>query len=174
LRPTSQSPCAAPRPHHLVHHFKQHYSFPRRDRARVLNLHPPREGRTERRQTPGACEAPGPAMTLQAGALARRPASPCDRGRAPLGAPSVAILGLGSAFPAPPFPAEHVQQAPCGTGRNARRSVSEPPGAAVTSRGRRTPLLAPPSGSSPETPLVSEDDYIHGTFHRKVQDINSR
>src|SRR5262245_18031431 len=56
---------------------------------------PPREGWAERRQAPGACEAPGPAMTLQAEALARRPTSPCDRGRAPLGAPSLAIFGLG-------------------------------------------------------------------------------
>ena len=107
-------------------------------------------------------------VTRRAGALARRPASPCDRGRAPLGAPSVAIFGLGSAFPAPPFPAEHVQPAPGSTGHSARRAVSEPPGAAVTSRSRGTPLPAPPSGSSPETPLMSEDGEDIRQMQREV------
>src|SRR5712675_3316879 len=91
------------------------------------------------------------AVTRHTGALARRPCVPCDRDAAPLGAPSVAIFGLGSAFPAPAFPLEHVQQAPCSTGRSARRAVSEPPESVVTSHDRGTPLPAPPSGSSPET-----------------------
>jgi hypothetical protein len=112
---------------------------------------PPREGWAERRQAPGACEAPVPANNARGrGACEARPGVPCDRDAAPLGAPSLAIFGLGSAFPAPPFPAEHVQPAPGSTGRSARRAVSEPSGATVTSRGRRTPRPAPPSGSSLE------------------------
>jgi hypothetical protein len=112
---------------------------------------PRSEGGAERRETrgclrgtpgllrgrPGACEAPAP---------------PCDRGRSPLGAPPafaeasagmlLAIFGLGSAFPAPPFPAEHVQRAPRSTGRSARRAVSEPPEPVVqaTAAGRQSPL----------------------------------
>src|SRR5262249_51804942 len=48
------------------------------------------------------------------------------------------------------FPPKDVQRAPRSTGRSARRAVSEPPEATVTSRGRRTPRPAPPSGSSLE------------------------
>ena len=38
-----------------------------------------------------------------------------------------------------------------------------PPGAAVMSRRRGTPRLAPPSGSSPEMPLMSEAGRVHNT-----------
>jgi hypothetical protein len=137
-------------------------SFSRRNCARAFSSCHPDEGVAERRQAPGACEAPvGPprhtnieaCVTRRAGALARRPASLEAGGTRASRRSTVAIFGLGSAFPAPPFPAEHVQPAPGSTGRGARRAVSEPPEDAVTSRTRGTPLPAPPSGSSPETPL---------------------
>jgi hypothetical protein len=42
-------------------------------------------------------------------------------------------------------------------GRSAWRAASLPPEATVTSRRRRTPRLAPPTGSPPETPLNERD-----------------
>jgi hypothetical protein len=75
---------------------------------------------------PGACEAPA---SLAIGTLASRRST-------------LAIFGVGPAFPAPPFPAEHVQPAPGSTGRSARRAVSEPPESVVraTAAGRQASL----------------------------------
>ena len=63
----------------------------------------------------------------------------------------------------PSYNGEHL---PCGSVQRAPRTQVVVPGGrgpclprrTVTSRRRRTPLPAPPSGSSPETPLTSEDD----------------
>src|SRR4029453_14497200 len=89
----------------------------------VLARHP---RRAKLRGTPGACEAPA---SLAIGTLASRRST-------------LAIFGFGSAFPAPPFPAEHVQPAPGSTGRSARRAVSEPPEPVghATAAGRQSPL----------------------------------
>src|SRR5258708_37245344 len=66
---------------------------------------------------------------------------------------TVAILGSGPALPSPAFAPDRLQRAP-----RVRVVVPGwrgpvPPGTAAMSRCRRTPRLAPPSGSSPETPL---------------------
>src|SRR5215471_16361799 len=101
---------------------------PAAHRARVFELSPPpeTEGWRSADTRPVLARHRWPAKDgSRAGALARRPGVPCDRDAAPLGAPSVAIFGLGSAFPAPAFPLEHVQPAPGSTGRSARRAVSE-------------------------------------------------
>jgi hypothetical protein len=109
----------------------------------------PMKGWAERRESSGACEAPvGPALSGQARRLARRLASPYG-GRSPPGAPPWRFLA-----PVPRFPHRHSRRighsellAP---GRSARWRPPGPPGAAVMSRYRRTPLLAPHSGSSRE------------------------
>ena len=93
-----------------------------------------------------------PAHNAAGQALARRLASH-NAGRPPLGALTVAILGSGPALPSPELLPDRSQRAP-----RVRVVVPGwrgpvPPGAAVMSRCRRTPRLAPPSGSSPETPL---------------------
>jgi hypothetical protein len=116
----------------------------------ALPLHSPRfMGWAERRESSGACEAPvGPALSGQARRLARRLASPYG-GRSPPGAPPWRFSA-----PVPRFPHRHSRRighsellAP---GRSARWRPPRPPGAAVMSRYRRTPLLAPHSGSSRE------------------------
>jgi hypothetical protein len=137
----------------ISHHFSNSRS---RSRARFLRpgfalpLHSPRfMGWAERRESSGACEAPvGPALSGQARHLARRLASPYG-GRSPPGAPPWRFLA-----PVPRFPHRHSRRighsellAP---GRSARWRPPGPPGAAVMSRYRRTPLLAPHSGSSRE------------------------
>jgi hypothetical protein len=82
-------------------------------------------------------------------ALARRLASH-DAGRSPLGAPPWRFWASGAALPSPALPPDQLQRAP-------RSQVVVPggrlpclPGQAVTSRRRRTPRLAPPSGSPPD------------------------
>ena len=75
-----------------------------------------------------------------------------DAGRSPLGAPPwrfsaggrASISGISSGS---------VQRAPRSQVVMPGGRCPGPPESAVTSRGRRTPLPAPPSGSSPETPL---------------------
>ena len=75
-----------------------------------------------------------------------------DAGRSPLGAPPwrfsaggrASISGIASGS---------VQRAPRSQVVMPGGRCPGPPEPAVTSRGRRTPLPAPPSGSSPETPL---------------------
>jgi len=89
-------------------------------------------------------------------ALARRLASH-DAGRSPLGAPPWRFWAPRAALlsPAPPplalRPASGLVTASSShPGRSAWRAGSLPPEAAVTTRRRRTPLPAPPSGSSLE------------------------
>jgi hypothetical protein len=123
----------------------QHIAFPRRICARVLKLdHPVRGGRSADRR-PVLARHRSPASDARGpGRLRGTPASLA------IGTPrlsalhAVAIFGLGSAFPAPAFPLEHVQPAPGSTGHSARRAVSEPPESVVTSHDRGTPLPAPP------------------------------
>src|SRR5262245_32514217 len=91
-------------------------------------------------------------ITRQARRLTRRLASH-DAGRSPLGAPPWRFWAPGAALASPAFAPDRLQRAP-------RTQVVMPggrgpclPRRAVTSRRRGTPLPAPPSGSSPETPL---------------------
>jgi hypothetical protein len=141
-------------PLHLAQHpaSTQPFSFPRRvfcARVLLCRFTHPMKGWAERRESSGACEAPvGPALSGQARRLARRLASPYG-GRSPPGAPPWRFLA-----PVPRFPHRHSRRighsellAP---GRSARWRPPGPPGAAVMSRYRRTPLLAPHSGSSRE------------------------
>jgi hypothetical protein len=149
-------------------------SFPRRICARVFAslLHSPRiEGWAERRETFG-CSAEHPFglhMTRQArrlrGALrpiARQDAREraYDAGRSPLGAPPWRFWASGPRFSHRHPPLLTFRRASDRTQRAPRTQVVVPggrvpglPGRTVTSRRRRTPLPAPPSGSSPETPL---------------------
>jgi hypothetical protein len=120
------------------------------------------EGWAERRETFGCLRGTrGAYHDAIRQALARRLASH-NAGRSPLGAPPWRFWAPGAALPSPPAPA--VLQRRAGAfriraassshpGRSAWRAGSLPPEATVTSRRRRTPRLAPPSGSSPETPL---------------------
>jgi len=88
-------------------------------------------------------------MTRQARRLARRLAS-LGR-RPPLGARTVAILGGGTALLSPVRRASFSRP-----GRSARAGGSLPPEAAVASRRRGTPRLAPSSGSSLEHAPLNE------------------
>ena len=151
--------------------YKQPISFPRRISAPgVLHrcfTHPESRGGRSAEKRSGACEAPvGRIMTRYARRLARRLASH-NAGRSPLGAPPWRFWAPGAALPSPWAPA--VLQRRAGALRIRAASSSHPGRSAWragsrTSRGerlratrRRTPLPAPPSGSSPETPLMSED-----------------
>jgi hypothetical protein len=127
-------------------------------------LHSPRiEGWAERRETFGCCAKHplGLHMTRQARRLrgALRPMtrdarlSALHRGGFGLPGPRFRLLGRP--------PSYNGGQLPCGSVQRAPRTQVVVPGGrgpclprrAVTSRRRRTPLPAPPSGSSPETPL---------------------
>ena len=111
-----------------------------RDRVR------PDEGRAERRQAHLFCCRAGEARPLrtQAGCGASH-----DAGRSPLGAPPwrfsaggrASISGIASGS---------VQRAPRSQVVMPGGRCPGPPESAVTSRSRRTPLPAPPSGPSPE------------------------
>src|SRR6187399_1199901 len=59
----------------------------------------------------------------------------------------------GAALPSPAFPPDPCSDAPRSQVVVPGGRCPGPPESAVTSRGRGTPLPAPPSGSSPETPL---------------------
>ena len=127
----------------------------------------PIEGWAERRETFGclrdtrrarriASKTRERAYDAACQALARRLASH-DAGRSPLGAPPWRFWAPGAALlsPAPPplalRPASGLVTASSShPGRSAWRAGSLPPEAAVTTRRRRTPLPAPPSGSSLE------------------------
>ena len=131
------------------------------------------EGWAERRETFGCCAKHplGLHMTRQArrlrGALrpiARQDAREraYDAGRSPLGAPPWRFWAPGAALPSPSAPAVLQRRAVAfGSVQRAPRTQVVVPGGrgpclprrTVTSRRRRTPLPAPPSGSSPETPL---------------------
>ena len=108
----------------------------------------------------------GRIMTRYARRLARRLASHDARD-----ARLSALHRGGFGLPGPRFrllgrpPSYNGGQVPCGSVQRAPRTQVVVPGGrgpclprrTVTSRRRRTPLPAPPSGSSPETPLMSED-----------------
>src|SRR5262249_44034590 len=116
--------------------------------ARVLQLWlratPMKGWRSAERRT-DACEASvGPALSGQARHLARRLASPYG-GRPPPGAHTVAILGGGTALPLPGISVGAVI-ATSRFGVVGRGGGPLPRGAVVTSHGRGTPRLAPPSG----------------------------
>src|SRR5262249_43942194 len=148
--------------------FKQPISFPRRTFASgVCNFASPTriEGWAERRETFG-CSAKHPLglhsvrhktrvnalMTRQARRLARRLASH-DAGRSPLGAPPWRFWA-----PGPRFSHRHSRRIGYSELLAARSwclagDFPGLPGPAVTSRRRRTPRLAPHSGSSLEHAL---------------------
>jgi hypothetical protein len=114
--------------------------------------HPESRGGRSAEKRSGAAAPVGHAITRHARRLARRLA-PHDAGRSPLGAPPWRFWAPGAALSSPAFASDRAQRAP-------RTQVVVPggrgpclPRRAVTSRRRRTPHLAPPSGSSPETPL---------------------
>ena len=110
----------------------------------------PSEGWRSAESRTGACEAPGgPARNAAGQALARRLASH-NAGRPPLGALTVAILGSGAALPSPDLRPDRSQRAPRVRVVVPGWRLSVPPGAAGASRCRRTPRLAPSSGSSLE------------------------
>jgi hypothetical protein len=111
-------------------------------------------------------------MTRQARRLARRLASH-NAGRSPLGAPPWRFWASGPRFRLlrrpPPYNGGHL---PSGSVQRAPRTqVVVPggrgpclPGRTVTSRRRGTPLPAPPSGSSPETPLNERGCECSSTY----------
>jgi hypothetical protein len=133
-----------------IHHVKQRSLL--RSRRALLRpgfafslFHPPHEGRAERRKAQYLrCRAVG----RDDPRLLRRGARPAGRARL-FGAPPwrfsvggrASISGISSGF---------VQRAPRSQVVVPGGRGPEPPGALVTSRGRRTPLPAPPSGSSLE------------------------
>ena len=126
-------------------------------------LRQPNRGMAERRETfgcsgtreacPHASDAVNALMTPHARRLARRLASRPRRGTLASRRSTVAVLGSGAALLSPAFAPDRSQRTP-------RTQVVVPggdfpslPGRAVTSRRRRTPRLAPPSGSSREHAL---------------------
>src|SRR5258707_8461382 len=133
----------------------------------VASLHPDRRV-AERRETYGCSDTRGPARDAAGQALARRLASH-NAGRPPPGALTVAILGSGPALPSPAFAPDRSQRAP-----RVRVVVPGwrgpvPPGAVVMSRCRRTPRLAPPSGSPLESAPQSAKlgTYVEQTASRR-------
>jgi hypothetical protein len=123
--------------------------------ARGLHLcftHPESRGGRSAEKRSGAAAPVGHAITRHARRLARRLASH-DAGRSPLGAPPWRFWAPGAALASPAFAPDRLQRAP-------RTQVLVPggrspclPGRTVTSRRRRTPRLAPHSGSSREHAL---------------------
>ena len=172
MGPSSRS--NADRIRSLIHNFKQPISFPRRVFCvRGLQLrftHPDRGVGGAPRNVRVLSGTPvGHAMTRHARRLrgALRPMtrdarlSALHRGGFGLPGPRFRLLGRP--------PSYNGGQVPCGSVQRAPRTQVVVPGGrgpclprrTVTSRRRRTPLPAPPSGSSPETPLTSEDkEYI--------------
>jgi hypothetical protein len=120
--------------------------------------------------TPG-----GHAMTRRVRRLARRLASH-DAGRSPLGAPPWRFWALR----VPRFPLRvtrlcrsfggsgSVTASSSRPGLNAWRAGSLPPGAAVASRRRRTPHLAPHSGCLENTPSLSKAANLLVRMHSVV------
>src|SRR6266851_9264659 len=164
-RPNSGNPCSQllglvrTRPNLRIPLFAIRYSRPLVPAARLrpgfaIFLHSPQRGvggaptgaRVHRHPS-------GLHMTRQARRL-RSALRPSAEGRAPLGAPPWRFSASGPRFRLRHCLRRCVQRAPRSTGHSARRAVSAPPEPAVTSRSRGTPSLAPPSGLSPETPLI--------------------
>ena len=165
------------------HDVKQPISFPRRVRApgscnfaSLTRI----EGWAERRETFG-CSAEHPwgvscasktrvnaLMTRYARRLARRLASH-DAGRSPLGAPPWRFFTRGRAS-LTDICAGSVTASSSQPGRSAWRATSRASrGERLRSRRRGTPRLAPHSGSSPETPLMSEDGKSCSMASRRSQ-----
>src|SRR5258707_3065671 len=158
------------------HDVKQPISFPRRMSAPgVCNFASPTriEGWAERRETFG-CSAEHPwgvscASKTRVNALMTRYARRLRGALRPMtrDARLSALHRGGFGLPGPRFrllrrpPSYNGGQLPCGSVQRAPRTQVVVPGGrgpclprrTVTSRRRRTPLPAPPSGSSPETPL---------------------
>ena len=119
-------------------------------------------------------------VTRHARRLARRHASH-DAGRSPLGAPPWRFWALR----VPRFPPRvtrlgrsfggsgSVTASSSRPGLSAWRAGSLPPGATGASRYRRTPHLAPPSGSPPETLLDERgcESSTIDTFRSQVQNV---
>ena len=114
----------------------------------------PIEGRAERRQAHLFCCRAGEARPIRTRRGAARPMTRDAR----LSALHRGDFRPGAALPSPALPPD-----PCSELLAARSSclaggVPDLPSSAVTSRGRRTPLPAPPAGSSLEDgPSMSED-----------------
>ena len=152
------------------------YSFPGRifcARVFASLLRSPRSrgGRSAERRS-GVCETPvGRAVTRHVRRL-RGALRPHDAGRSPLGAPPKRFWASGAALLSPAFAPDRSQRAP-------RTQVVVPggrgpclPRRTVTCRPCRTPLPAPPSGSSPETPL-KERGWESSMASRCSQEINT-
>src|SRR6266851_5729229 len=136
----------------IRHSLLAHFLVPATHGARGLNLpfiHP--EGWRSAEDGARVQRHPQRAVTRHARRL-RGALRPSAEGRAPLGAPPwrfsagarASISGISSGS---------VQRAPRGQVIVPGGRGPGPPGAAVTSRRRGTPRLAPPTGPSPETPL---------------------
>ena len=78
---------------------------------------------------------------------------------------TVAIFGRGPTLSSPAVEPAPTSDLPA-AGPKARRAGSQTSRAAVSRRSRGTPRLAPPAGSSPETPLMSEDTNL--VYHKFV------
>src|SRR5687767_15156335 len=103
--------------------------------------------------------APKGANNCRAGEARR---APC-RGALAFRRSTLALSDPGAAY----FRAEASSDA-SRPGRNARRAVSGPPESAVASRGRRTPNLAPYSGSPLETAPHERDERFTAQLHSEV------
>jgi hypothetical protein len=129
-------------------------------RSRGAFLRPGFSSRSGRPRTEGSAERrEAPALVLVA--LVRR--DPRLRGMGPPGQPGGRLSALHrGAVAQEPLPSPAL---PAGSGAKAPRNLASLPAAAPGFRvrgyePRSTPLPAPPSGSSPETPLMSEDESV--------------
>ena len=130
----------------------------------------PIEGRAERRQAHYVCCRAGEARPLRTSAGC---GASHDAGRSPLGAPPwrfsaggrASISGIASGS---------VQRAPRSQVVMPGGRCPGPPESAVTSRSRRTPLPAPPSGSSPEDGPSWSGDLHRLAYIRYVVNSVSR
>src|SRR5262245_52373609 len=127
------------------------FSFPRRVAAPGCYFplfHPPHEGRAERRQAQYFCCR---AVGRDDPRLLRRGARPA--GRARLSALHRGDFGSGAALPSPAFLPDLCSELLAARSLCLAGGVPDLPGPAVTSRGRRTPLPAPPSARLRRRPL---------------------
>jgi hypothetical protein len=129
---------------------------------RQLQLRPRNEGPAERRE---AYHLKIVAPVKRDLTLARR-ARPAQPGRPPLGAPPWRCPGPAAS---PAFAPEPGQ----GWLAGHRSWPATDPGFDRGYEPRPTPHPAPPSGSSPETPLTSEDDKAYTIYSLRSQEINS-
>ena len=145
-------------------HSRSRGAFLRPGFATLLHSPRTRGGRSAEKRSGAQRNTRGARRNAACQALARRLA-PHDAGRSPLGAPPWRFWAPGAALPSPSAPAALQRRAVAfgSVQRAPRTQVVVPggrgpclPGRTVTSRRRRTPLPAPPSGSSPETPSMSE------------------